>query len=234
VTLDRAGRYHISFVVEVDPEPLPKVDQKMGMDLGLTHFLVTSDGDKVGPSDFLKQDLDRLARAGRQLARKKKGSKNRRKAARKVARIHARIADKRRDMLHKLSTRLIRENQAIALEDLSVRDMLGNQRLSRSISDAGWGMFRRMLEYKADWYGRQLHIVDRFFPSSKLCSACGGRVEEMPLNIREWRCPGCGALHDRDVNAARNLKSAAGLAVRACGERTALQGELFPAHTSSR
>lgn len=225
VTLDQAGRYHVSFVVEVDTRPLPEVAQTVGVDLGLTHFLITSEGEKVANPRFLQKDLDRLARAQRALARKQKGSRNRKKAARKVARLHARVADKRRDFLHRLSTRLIRENQAIALEDLCVRGMVGNRRLSRAISDVGWGTFRQMLEYKAAWYGRELVVIDRFHPSSKLCSECGHLRASLSLSVRSWTCPSCGVTHDRDVNAARNVKSAAGLAVRACGERAAGHGE---------
>ena len=142
VTLDRAGRYHVSFVVEVETAPLPRVDRAVGLDLGLTHFLITSEGEKVDNPRFLQRDLDRLARAQRTLAKKQKGSNNRQKAARKVARLHAKVAHKRRDFLHKLSTRLIREHQAIALEDLCVRGMVRHRRLSRSISDVGWGAFR--------------------------------------------------------------------------------------------
>ena len=237
VTLDRAGRYHISFVVEVEPASLPRVDSSVGLDLGLTHFVITSEGEKVGNPRFLQRDLDRLARAQRTLAKKQKGSKNRKKAARRVARLHAKVADRRRDFLHKLSTRLIRENQAIALEDLSVRGMVRTRSLSRSISDVGWGAFRQMLEYKARWYGRELIVIDRFYPSSKLCSECGHLLDALPWSVRTWTCPGCGVTHDRDVNAAKNVKIAAGLAVRACGERTAGHGEqlrLFDAPKSSR
>ena len=225
VTLDRAGRYHVSFVVEVDTQPLPNVAQTVGIDLGLTHLLITSEGEKVGNPRFLQKDLDRLAKAQRTLAKKQKGSSNRKKAARKVARLHAKVADKRRDFLHQLSTRLIRENQAIALEDLCVRGMVRNRRLSRSISDVGWGALRQMLEYKAAWYGREVIVIDRFHPSSKLCSDCGHLRGALPLSVRTWSCPDCGAVHDRDLNAARNVKIAAGLAVRACGERAAGHGE---------
>jgi len=157
----------------------------------------------------------------RELARKEKGSKNRDKARVKVARIHARIADRRRDHLHKLTTRLVRENVApinrvIVIEDLAVRNMLSNHTLARAISDAARSELRRQLDYKCAWYGRVLVVVDRFHPSSKTCSVCGHRVSVLPMGVREWTCAGCGAVHDRDVNAARNLE-AAGLAVIACG-----------------
>ncbi len=157
-----------------------------------------------------------MAKAQRVLAKKQKGSRNRAKARLKVAKIHGRIADRRRDYLHKLSTRLVRENQVIAIEDLSVRNMVKNRSLSRVISDAGWSEFRSMLEYKADWYGRRVVVIDRFCPSSKTCSVCGAIASTMPLNVREWTCR-CGVVHDRDVNAARNIL-AVGLTVAACGD----------------
>jgi putative transposase len=137
--------------------------------------------------------------------------------------VHARIAERRRDNLHKLTTRLVRDNQTLVIEDLTVRNMVKNHTLARAICDAAWAQFRSMLEYKADWYGRDLVVVDRWFPSSKLCSACGRLMEKMPLNVREWACP-CGAVHDRDVNAARNIV-AAGLAVTACGDGVRPQRE---------
>jgi putative transposase len=149
------------------------------------------------------------------MAKKAKGSANRAKARQRVAKIHARIADRRRDGLHKLTTRLVRENQTIVIEDLKVRNMVRNRKLARAISDAAWAELRSMLEYKAAWYGREVIAVDRFFPSSRLCSACGALAGSMPLHIRTWTCD-CGAIHDRDVNAAQNLL-AAGRAVSACG-----------------
>jgi putative transposase len=164
-----------------------------------------------------RRDRLRLAKAQRNLSRKKKGSANRAKARVKVARVHARIADRRRDHLQKLSTRIIRESQAVIIEDLSVANMVANHTLARAISDASWSEFRRMLEYKAAWYGRTVVAIDRFYPSSKTCSACGAIAAKMPLNVRDWTCTACGAAHDRDVNAAVNIR-AAGLAVLACGD----------------
>lgn len=175
-----------------------------------------STGEKITNPRHEKRDRQKLARAQKNLSRKQKGSNNRAKARLKVARIHARIADRRRDHLHKLSTRLIRENQVVMIEDLSVRNMVRNHSLARAISDAGWAQFRSMLEYKADWYGREVVAVDRFYPSSKTCSACGAINDSMPLEVRTWVCR-CGATHDRDINAAKNIK-AAGLAVLACGD----------------
>lgn len=230
VTLDRAGRYHISFVVELEPIELEQLNQSIGIDLGLTHFAITSGGQKFANPKFLQKDLERLAKAQRKLSKTQKGSNNRKKARQKVARIHASIADKRRDYLHKLSTQLIRENQAIAVETLAVKNMVKNRCLSRAISDAGWGMFVRMLEYKAQWYGRQLVKIDQWTPSSKMCSQCGHVLESLALNIRQWTCQLCGAVHDRDINAAMNIKRAAGLvdlSKNARGEATAEAQQLL-------
>lgn len=174
-----------------------------------------------------QKEREKLAKAQRKLARKQKGSKNREKARRKVARVHARIADRRRDFLHKLTTRIVRENQAVIIEDLSVRNMLQNHSLARGISDTAWRDLRSMLEYKCDWYGRDLVVIDRWYPSSKTCSTCECLATSMPLNVREWDCAHCGTRHDRDVNAAKNIL-AAGLAVTACG------GSVRPKRESSR
>lgn len=183
---------------------------------GLTTLLTLSTSEKIANPRHEKQDRDRLAPARRALSRKEKGSANRAKAKLRVARIYGRISDRRRDSLHKLTTRLVREHDTIAIEDLTVRNMVKNHSLARSISDASWRELRRQLEYKAEWYGRTVIAIDRWYPSSKTCSACGRIVESLPLNIREWTCQ-CGAHHDRDVNAAKNIL-AAGLAVSACGD----------------
>jgi putative transposase len=209
VSRDAAGRWFVSILME-DPtiKPLPRVAQTVGIDAGLTSLLTLSTGEKITNPRHERRDRDKLAKAQRVLARKRKGSANRAKAKRKVARVHARIADRRRDHLHKLTTRLVHENQVLAVEDLAVRNMLGNHSLARAISDASWGELRRMLEYKAEWYGRTVVAVDRWYPSSKTCSTCGAMATAMPLSIREWECSGCGSRHDRDVNAARNILSA--------------------------
>lgn len=186
------------------------------MGAGITSLYTLSTGEKVSNPRHEKQDRATLAKAQRALSRKQKGSNNRAKARLRVARIHARISDRRRDHLHKLSTRLVRENQVIAIEDLSVRNMVWNRSLVRAISDASWSQFRSMVEYKADRYGRTVVAVDRFYPSSKTCSTCGRIADSLPLHIREWTCL-CGAVHDRDVNAAKNIR-AAGLAALACGD----------------
>lgn len=217
VSQDAAGRWFVSFLCE-DPgvKPLPVTDAAVGIDAGLDHLLTLSSGEKIANPRHERQDRVTLARAQRSLARKAKGDgANRAKARQKVARIHARIADRRRDTLHKLTTRLVRENQTLVIEDLTVRNMVRNRKLARAISDAAWREFRSMLEYKAAWYGREVIAVDRWFPSSKLCSACGALQAKMPLDVRTWTC-GCGTTHDRDVNAAKNLL-ALGLSVSVCG-----------------
>ncbi|MGW7293718.1 RNA-guided endonuclease InsQ/TnpB family protein [Streptomyces xiamenensis] len=210
VSQDAAGRWFVSMLCEdASVRSLPATDAVVGVDVGLDHLLTLSTGEKIANPRHERRDRARLARAQRALSRKARGDgANRCKARRKVARVHARIADRRRDHLHKLSTRLVRENQAIVIEDLTVRNMVKNHTLARAISDASWSEFRSLLEYKAAWYGRDVIAVDRFFPSSKLCSACGSLARAMPLHVREWTCAGCGASHDRDVNAARNLKAA--------------------------
>ncbi|HXT91636.1 MAG TPA: RNA-guided endonuclease TnpB family protein, partial [Trebonia sp.] len=204
-------------LVEETIDPHPATDAAIGIDAGLTSLLTFSTGEKIANPRHERRDRQRLAKAQRALSRKQKGSANREKARRKVARVHARIADRRADFLHKVTTRLVRENQALAIEDLSVRNMVRNHPLARAISDASWSEFRRMLEYKADWHGRAVIAVDRFYPSSKTCSACGAITAKMPLSAREWQCASCGASHDRDVNAAKVIL-AAGLAVAACGD----------------
>jgi putative transposase len=217
VSRDAAGRWHISLLCECLVSPLPSSGQSVGIDAGITSLVTLSTGEKVTNPRHERRDRVRLAKAQRNLARKTKGSANRQKARVKVARVHARIADRRRDHLHKLSTRIIRESQTVIIEDLSVRNMVANHSLARAISDASWSQFRAMLEYKAAWYGRTVVAIDRFYPSSKTCSACGAIAAKMPLNIRDWTCAACGTAHDRDVNAAMNIR-AAGLAVLACGD----------------
>lgn len=216
VMQDAAGRYWASFVVQTADEPLPVVDAAVGIDLGLTHFAVLSDGTKVAAPKFLRRAARKLKRLQQGLARKQKGSNNRTKAVVKVARAHARVADTRRDWQHKLSTTIIRDNQAVFVEDLAVAG-LGRTRLARSVYDAGWSQFTAMLEYKAARYGRTFGKVDRWFPSTRMCAECGAIGAKLDLSVRSWTCP-CGAAHDRDINAARNIL-AAGHAERlnACG-----------------
>ncbi|HEV2458904.1 MAG TPA: RNA-guided endonuclease TnpB family protein [Ktedonobacterales bacterium] len=217
VSRDTAGRYFVSLLVEEEIAPLPPVTPAVGLDLGLHDAVVLNTGEKVGNPRFFHRDAHRLAKAQRRLGKKQLGSKNRVKARRKVARIHARIADRRRDFLHQLSTRLIRENQTICIESLHVKAMVKHPTLAQAIHDVGWGELVRQLTYKATWYGRTLVAVDKWYPSSKRCSACGHVLGSLSLDTRSWTCPECGSIHDRDVNAATNVL-AAGRAVSACGE----------------
>ena len=216
VIKDAAGRYFASFVVQAQPGALPAADTVIGIDLGLTHFAVLSDGRKIGSPCFLRRAERKLRRRHRDLSRKQKGSKNRDKARVKVARAHARVTDTRRDFHHQLSTALIRDNQAVAVEDLAVNG-LARTPLAKSVHDAGWSGFVAMLEYKARLHGREFHKIGRFEPTSQTCSACGVKDGPKPLHVRQWLCGVCGAWLDRDINAAVNVAKAAGLAVSACG-----------------
>ena len=206
VIRDAAGRYFASFVVQTPDEPLPGTDAEVGIDLGLTHFAVLSDGEKVAAPKFLRRAARKLKRLQQDLSRKTKGSNRRKRAVVKVARAHARVADTRRDWQHKLSTAIIRDNQAVYVEDLCVVG-LGRTRLAKSVHDAGWASFTSMLEYKAARHGRTFVRVDRFFPSTRTCSDCGRINGKMALSVRSWMCL-CGSTHDRDVNAAKNITAA--------------------------
>ncbi|MGW2566426.1 RNA-guided endonuclease InsQ/TnpB family protein [Streptomyces sp. NPDC001537] len=220
VIKDAAGRYFASFVIDADPAAdagrMPDTDQTVGIDLGLTHFAVLSDGTKIDSPRFLRRAEKKLKKTQRELSRKQKGSKNRAKARLKVARAHAEVADARREFHHQLSTKLISENQGIAVEDLAVAG-LARTKLAKSVHDAGWASFLSMLAYKAQRYGRILVKIGRFEPTSQTCSTCGAVDGPKPLHVREWTCAACGTVHDRDTNAAINVKTAAGLAVSACG-----------------
>ncbi|WPP28625.1 RNA-guided endonuclease TnpB family protein [Streptomyces sp. CL7] len=223
VSRDAAGRWFVSLLCEDTITPAPATTNAVGLDAGITSLVTLSTGEKIANPRHERRDRARLARAQRELSRKVKGSANQEKARKRVARVHAWIADRRRDFLHKLSTRLVRENQTVVIEDLTVRNLLRNGKLARAISDAAWTELRSMLEYKCAWYGRELVVIDRWFPSSKLCGACGTVAAKMPLNVREWTCD-CGTVHDRDVNAARSIL-AAGLAASACGDGVRPQRE---------
>jgi putative transposase len=218
VTKDTANRYFVSLLVEEVINALPVTAQMVGVDVGIKSMVALSSGEVVENPGFYVKAEKRLARAQRRLSRKKKGSKNRAKARSRVARLHAKIADKRRDFQHKLSTRIIRENQVICVESLSVKNMLKNHCLAKHISDVGWGEFIRQLEYKSAWYGRTLAKIDRWYPSSKTCSSCQHVLETLSLDYRFWTCPSCGTVHDRDINASKNIL-AEGLSVHACGGR---------------
>ncbi|MGW4894659.1 RNA-guided endonuclease InsQ/TnpB family protein [Kitasatospora sp. NPDC004240] len=220
VVKDAAGRYFASFVVESDPGAdlarMPDTGGVVGIDLGLTHFAILSDGTKIDSPRFLRRAEKKLKKAQRDLSRKAKGSKNRAKARTEVARAHARVADARREFHHQVSTRLIRDNQAIAVEDLAVK-ALARTRMAKSVHDAGWSRFTAMLAYKAARYGRTLIRIGRFEPTSQVCSRCGVKDGPKPLHVRTWTCRACGTALDRDINAAVNVAKAAGLAVTACG-----------------
>jgi putative transposase len=218
VARDPAGRWFVTFHADVpDPEPPPASGDSAGVDLGLKDFAVLSTGERIPHPRHMDQHEKRLKRYQRRLARCQKGSANRARARLRVARQHARVADARRDFLHKASTDLVRRFDVIAIEDLAVANMVRNRSLAKSISRTGWAEFRAMLEYKAQRYGRTVAVAGRWYPSSKTCSACGHLLAELSLGTRHWTCPGCGTRHDRDVNAARNMIAAAGLAAPACG-----------------
>jgi putative transposase len=215
VSLDAAGRWLVSLLCD-DPtiKPLPRLQTAVGIDVGITSLATLSTGEKIVNPRHDAKEISRKKLLSRRLAKKQKGSKNRYKAGLKLARLHAHVADRRRDHLHKLSSRLVHENQVIVVEDLNVAGMVKNHKLARVISDAAWRMLFTFLAYKAEWYGRTFLKVDRFFPSSKTCHCCGHVVEKLALDVRSWTCPNpaCGAVHDRDENAAINIL-AAGLAV---------------------
>lgn len=205
VSKTSSGKYFVSICVETKTEPLKKVSGNIGIDLGLSHFAILSNGEKIENPKYLKKSLDKLAKEQRKLSSKEKGSNNWNKQRIKVARLHERISNQRLDFIHKLSKRIISDNQVIILEDLSVKNMMKNDKLAQSISDVSWYKFVTILDYKAKWYGRKIHKINRWYPSSKTCNNCGHVLDEMPLHVRKWRCPKCDSIHDRDINASRNI-----------------------------
>jgi putative transposase len=227
ISKDCADRYFVSMLVEDNIEPLPVVNKMVGLDLGIKSMVALSTGESIDNPKYYAKSEKALAKAQRRHAKKKKGSKNRAKARLKVARVHARINDQRRDYQHKLSTRIIHENQVICVESLAVKNLVRNHKLAKAISDVGWGEFVRQLDYKSQWYGRTLVKIDRFFPSSKTCYDCKHVVDSLTLDVREWACPECGVVQDRDINAARNIL-AEGLSASACG------GSVRPVRTRVR
>ena len=194
VSREPDGRWYVTFMIDCDgPEPLPQTGRAVGVDMGVKDFAVTSDGRRMPNPRHLERKACRLARYQRRLARCQSGSANRAKAKAKVARAHRKVRNARGDYLHRASARLVRENDVIVIEDLAVKNMVRNQRLARAISDCGWGEFRRQLEYKCQRRGRELVVINRWYPSSKTCSACGHLLAELSLSMRHWTCPGCGA-----------------------------------------
>jgi putative transposase len=213
VSREPDGRWYVTFTIDTNaPEPLQETGRLVGIDLGVKDFAVTSAGDRIANPRHLERKARSLARYQRRLTRCQKGSANRTKAAAKVARAHRKVRNARRDFLHRASTSLVNKADFIVIEDLAVNNMIRNRHLARAISGCGWGEFRRQLEYKCERYGRHLVVIDRWYPSSKTCSACGHRLADLSLSTRHWRCPSCGTRHDRDINAAKNIL-AAGLAV---------------------
>ncbi len=231
VSREADGRWFVTFAVDTtDPAPLPETDESVGVDLGIKDFAVFSTGEKIGNPKHMARHERGLRRHQRRLARMQKGSNNRAKQHRKLARKHSRVRDARRDFLHKTSTDLVARFDTIAVEDLAPRNMVRNRSVAKSISECGWGEFRSMLEYKAERAGRRFVVIDRWYPSSKTCSVCGYLLAVLSLGTRRWTCPDCGTRHDRDVNAAKNILVAAGLAEtrNACGGDVRRHGSSRP------
>jgi putative transposase len=205
VSKTKSGKYFVNIQVEVEIARPIYNGGAVGIDLGLRDFVTLSSGEKMAPPQYYRKAQQKRRRLARQVSRKKPGSRNWEKARLRLARLDERIASQRRDHQHKVSRLLVEENQFIGLEDLNVKGMMANRHLAKSIGDAGWSAFIGMLVYKGDWYGCQVEQVNRWYPSSKTCSACGAVMVSIPLHVLKWQCPVCSALHDRDVNAAINI-----------------------------
>lgn len=229
VSKTTTGKYFMSILAEDGlkaPDIKSETIEAIGIDLGITHFATLSTGIKVDNPRYLGKSIDRLVVLQRRAAKKKKGSKNAKKAHRRVALIHERVSNQRQDFLHKLSSKIVHDNQVnvICIETLCIRGMVKNRRLSRSISEAGWGLFVAMLKYKAAWEGKEIRQVSTWLPSSKQCSSCGEKIESLPLSVRRWSCESCGADHDRDVNAAINIRNSGMGSPGEPAERPAMKG----------
>ncbi|USX48470.1 transposase [Lentzea sp. HUAS12] len=234
VSRESDGRWYVTFAVDTDtPAPAEPAGRAIGVDLGLTSFLVTSDGDRIANPGHLARRARNLARYQRRMGRCQRGSNNRRKAKAKIAGAHRKVRNARQDFLHRTTTALVRSTDVIVIEDLNVAGMVRNRHLARAISDAGWGEFRQQLEYKCDRAGRTLIVIDRWYPSSKTCSACGHLLADLTLSTRHWACPSCRTWHDRDLNAAKNILAAGRAVARgdsgdACGADVRRQGPSLP------